>query len=284
MKLAYTSEEVELWRDKIHRRNPRLAVKSKAQALRFIEDVGFCFAFKSENSESPCLWHAALGTRNPEMPKHTHHDPYLSFVWEMKNILPSERKIYYGKLLKHRPTMISMAYFPHFYALSERTGTPDEYLDEFSRGKLSPVAKAIMDSLADTSPQVTKGLKLATGNHTKGDRAVFDKAIAELQSKMFIVKVAEHHEPFTFEWAPVHSTFPAMVRKSRKISAPIARCAILERYFRNQLIGTVDAIHRLFGWKKQIVYQSLGKMVEEGIIIPNVRVDGKDSKYYCLVH
>lgn len=284
MKLSYTSEEVERWRDKVHRRSPKLAVRSKAGALRFIENVGYCFAFKAEHSEAPCLWHAAVGMRDVEMPHHTHHDPYLSFVWEMKNILPSERKIYYGKLLKRRPTMVSMEYFPYFYALSERTGAPDEYLDEFHRGRLSPVAKAIMESLADTSPQVTKGLKLATGNHTRGDRATFDKAITELQSKMFIVKVGEHHEPFTFEWAPVHSAFPSVVRKSRKISPEAARHAILERYFKNQLVGTVDAIYRLFGWKKQIVYQSLGRLMEEGVIVSNVKVDGMDSKYYALVH
>ena len=283
MKLSYTVEEVERWRDKVHRRNPRLAVKSKMQALRFIEDVGFCFAFKAENSEAPCLWHAATGMRNPEMPEHTHRDPYLSFVWEMKNILPSERKIYYGKLLKRRPTMVSMEYFPYFYALSERTGSADEYLDEFLRGRLSPVAKAIMDALADSSPQVTKGLKLATGNHSKDDRASFDKAIAELQEKMFIVKVAEHHEPFTFEWAPVHSAFPIVVRRARKFTRETSRRVILERYFRNQLIGSVDAIHRLFGWKKQLVYQSLGELLESGYIASNVKVDGRDGKYYCLV-
>jgi hypothetical protein len=82
----------------------------------------------------------------------------------------------------------------------------------------------------------------------------------------------------------VHLAFPAVVRKSRKISPDAARNAILKRYFRNQLIGTVEAICKLFGWKKQIVYQSLGRLMEEGVIVSNVKVDGKDSKYYGLVY
>ena len=94
MGLDYTSEQVEEWRDRVHRRTPGRAVGTKRQALAFIESVGFCFAFKAENSELPCLWHAAMGMRNPIMPLHTHHDPGIGFVWEMKDVLPAEGKIH----------------------------------------------------------------------------------------------------------------------------------------------------------------------------------------------
>jgi len=283
MKMSYTWEEVESWRDRIHRRLPRLAVKTKKQALKFIDDVGFCFAFKSDASELPCLWHSVCGVRNPVMPRHTHHDPSLSFVWEMKNVLPGRGKIYYGKVIKRRPTMISLEYLSYFYVLAGRTGAKDEYLTEFMRGGLSPGAKAIMDALSDSSPQVTKGLRLATGKHAPGDRESFDKAITELQVKMYIVKEEELRTPFTFIWAPLRDVFPDQIRKARKISVEAARNKILERYFRNQLIGSVDSIHNLFGWSKQGTYQSLGQLVQDGIIVPHVKVGGKDGKFYCLV-
>src|SRR5512139_576250 len=102
MKLCYTREQVERWRDRVHRRTPRLAVATPRQALSFINEVGFCFAFKSEHSELPCLLHATAGSREPVVSEHTHHDPTISFVWEMKEKLPAERKVYYGRLLKHR--------------------------------------------------------------------------------------------------------------------------------------------------------------------------------------
>ncbi|MEK9137661.1 MAG: hypothetical protein AAB393_11105, partial [Bacteroidota bacterium] len=258
MKFSYSTNEVEAWRDKVHRRTSRLAVKTKHQALQFINTVGFCFAFKADYSESPCLWHAATGRRNPEMPHHTHHDPYLSFVWEMKNILPAEKKIYYGKLLRNRPTMVSLEYFPYFYALSRRSGASDEYVREFASGTLSPAAKSIMDALTDSSPQITKGLKLASGLHTKADRKEFDNAIAELQRKMFIVKVAEHYDPFTFEWETVLRRFSKETRAARKISEERAREHILQKYFENQLVGTVVSIQGLFGWEKQDIFRTLG--------------------------
>src|SRR5664279_1620798 len=100
MKRDFTWEHIEAWRDRVHRRLPRSAVGTKARALQFINEVGFCFAFKSENSEIPCLLHAACGMRDPAPPIHTHHDPYISFVWKMKDVLPGAHLIYYGKLLK----------------------------------------------------------------------------------------------------------------------------------------------------------------------------------------
>jgi hypothetical protein len=283
VKLHYTVEEIEKWRDRVHRRTPRLSVRTPRKALQFINDVGFCFAFKSVNSELPCLWHAACGERSPVMPRRTHHDPFISFVWEVKNVLPSQRLVYYGRILKHRPTLVSLELFPYFYALTRRTGARDEYLRAFRHGELSPIAKGIMDALVDSSPQVTKGLKLAVGRHSGSERAAFDRAMVELQMNMFVVKTAEHYDPFTFEWELVPRAFPSEVRKARRITAQEARGKILEQYFRSQLVCSAPAICRLFGWEKQEVFQTLGMLVNKGVITPDVTVDGKRSAAYCLI-
>ncbi|MEW6511929.1 MAG: hypothetical protein AB1428_13340 [Bacteroidota bacterium] len=282
MKLSYSWEEVERWRDRVHRRNPSRAVTTKRQALAFVNDVGFCFAFKAENSELPCLWHAACGARDPVMPEHTHQDPAISFVWEMKNVLPAEGKIYYGKLLKRRPMMVSLEFLPYFYVLSRRTGLKAEYEKEFLRGRLSATARDIMDALADSSPQTTKGLKLATGNHGRSSRLHFDRAIAELQEKMFLVKVAELDDPFTFVWAPLREAFRTEILKARRISPETARERILARYFRNQLVASVPAIARLFRWERQAIFHTLGRLVRSGVVTSGIHVEGKDHRYYCL--
>jgi DNA-binding PadR family transcriptional regulator len=283
MKLIYTRDEIERRRDRLHHRRPSLAVHSKRQALQFINDVGYCFAFKSENSELPCLWHAACGMRDPLMPEHTHHDPYISFVWEMKDVLPAEGKIYYGKLLKRRPTMVSLEYLPEFYVLSGRTGEKDEFRKEFLTGRISAVARDIMETLSDSSPQVTRGLKLATGTFTKDERGTFDKAITELQAKMFIVKVAEESDPFSFVWAPFAKAFASQVRRARRITPEAARQKLLEQYFKNQFVGSVDSIQNLFRWGKQTIYQTLGKLVQDGVITPNVKIQGNDKRYYAHI-
>ena len=282
MKTAYTWEEIEAWRDRVYRRTPSRAVTTKRQALSFVNETGFCFAFKAENSELPCLWHAACGMRDPLMPEHTHHDPAISFVWEMKNVLPSEGKIYYGKLLKKRPMMVSLEYLPYFYVLSHRTGLRGEYQREFLKERLSVTARDIMDALEDSSPQTTKGLKLATGHLTKSTRVHFDRAMAELQEKMFLVKVAELDDPFTFVWAPLRTAYVREVRVARRFTPETARTRILERYFRNQRVSSVPAIARLFRWDRQAIFHTLGRLVRDGVITTGIKVEGKDHRYYCL--
>jgi hypothetical protein len=282
MKRRYSLEQIERWRDSVHCRTPRLAVATKAKALRFIEDVGFCFAFKAENSEAPCLWHAACGARSPELPRHTHHDPYISFVWEMKDVLPAERKAYYGKVLLRRPMFISLEYLPYFCVLANRTGEKDEYMKEFLQGRLSPLARAIMEALADTSPQDTRSLKIATSHFMRPDKADFEKAITHLQMKLLLVKSSEIQEPFAFLWAPISEVFGKQVRKSASISPETARARILERYFRNQLVASLRSIQRLFRWNKQDIYHTLGRLQRDGIIVTDVAVEGDAHVQYCL--
>jgi hypothetical protein len=283
MKFDFTLEEIEKWRDRSHRRTPGRAIHTRAQALRFINETGFCFAFKSVHSELPCLWHAAVGERDPAMPVHTHHDPGISFVWEMKNVLPAERKVYYGKVLKRRPTFVSLEMFPFFYALTRRTGSPRDHEDSCRRGEISPLARDLVSALHDSSPQLTRGLKLSVSRMAKEDRPEFDRAMAELQARMFVVKVAEQYEPFSFEWDLVRRTFAAEVRKARSIQPDRARIQILERYFRVQLVGSVTSISRLFGWERQHIFRALGNLVDRGIIAPNVRIDSRTTRQYCLV-
>jgi hypothetical protein len=282
MKNAYSWEQIEKWRDKVHRRTARRAVRTKGRALDFIREVGFCFAFRAEHSELPCLWNAVCGERNPVVPHHTHHDPAISFVWEMKDILPSEGKIYYGKLLRGRPTMVSLEYLPFFFALSEHRALLRDG-GRLRRGELSPLAREILETLDDSWPQSTRGLKIATGQTTAARRQAFDRAIADLQGRMAIVKVAEEYDPFGFVWAPIGRAFPGLARRVRTIAPEAAREKILKKYFENQFVATVDAIQRLFGWGKPAIYAALGALTRRGVVTNGIRLDGGTRKFYCLV-
>lgn len=283
MKLDYTWETIEARRDRIHRRAPGLAVRTKKQAQRFVDSVGFCFLFQSENSELPCLWNAVCGMRDAVPPKRSQRDPYFSLRSDLKSILPDGRRVYYGKILQGRLTVISLEFLPYFFALSPRLGKRDEYIDEFKHGRLTPAAKEIMDALQDTSPQGTKGLKLAVGCSARHWNAGFEKAIGELQSKMFIANVTREYDPSTFEWEPVHKCFSQQLKRVRKITADEARIQILGKYFENQIVSSVRAVHHVFGWKKQLIFKTLGSLINRGKILPNVKVDGKDSIFYAHI-
>jgi hypothetical protein len=282
MKLFFTQDEVERWRDRVHRRRERLAVRTKQDAVRFVNEVGFCFAFRAEDSELPSLWQAVCGHRTNGEPRRYLGDPFLSFVWKMKRVLPAEGKVFYGRVVKKRPTMISREFLPFFYALSQRTGAKDEYLREYQEGHLSHTAKAIMDSLSSSSPQMTRSLRLDVSSNADSGKD-FDKAMVELQTRFYMAKVGESYDPFTFVWSTMARAYPGEVRKARKISVEMARRKLLSKYFENQLLASVHGIRRVFGWKKQVIYEVLGQLMREGIIAGGAKLDGNDAKYYILI-
>ena len=284
MKLSYTTEDIEKWRRRIHGRQPRLRLHSKEQVLQFVNEVGYCFAFKSHTSELPSLWDAALKNRHNGQKGEGYRAASESLIREIKSDLLSERKIYFGRVLQRRPTLISLDYLPCFYALQGGEGNEDDYIKEFMQGKLSSDAKTIMDLLVHSSPRITAELKQALGNHREVDNKRFERAILELQSKLFVTQAGERYSRTALSWASVYGTFPASVRKARRVSPDRAREKILGKFFENQLIASVEDIHRVFAWNKQSIYQALGGLVQSGVITSNVKVDGKDSKYYCLVH
>jgi hypothetical protein len=280
--MKLTTEEIELLRDHRFRCTKALQVRDEKQALSFINDVGFCFAFTAKNSELPCLWHAVAGERNPVYPKHTHNDPYISLVWRAKDTLVAERQIYYGKALKNRPTMISLEYFPYFYALLERSDSADVYLADFMRGELSPIAKRIMDALTERSPQITADLKLTSGLAHPKNRYYFDRGMAELQMKMYVVKVAEFYDPFTFLWELVSKHFTNETQHARSISPNQARQKILTQYFLNVFVSDANLIHRLFGWEKGIVIKQLEQLVDMGILRNDIEIEGEHKQRFGI--
>ncbi len=271
-------EEIERRRDLIYRRRPELRVTSVDEALTFVNDVGLCFAFAARRSELPCLWHAVCGHRNPQMPEHIQHDWSIGLVWEAKDVLAAEKKIYYGKALRSRPTMISLALFPSFYRARGLRGEADEYVDHYRRGQLSPGAKRIMDALLRRSPQITRELRLASGLSRPSQRSEFDRAMAELQMKLLVVKVAELYEPFTFVWDLVLRRFAREVQMAQAIEPQQARLAILEKYFATVLVSSEAQITRLFAWEPAQVQQALAAM-QAAQQVTEVAIEGEKKRW-----
>ncbi|MBN1349603.1 hypothetical protein JXJ21_09350 [candidate division KSB1 bacterium] len=272
-----TADRIETLRDRRFRRNKLLQVKTIEEALDFVNEVGFCFAFAAKNSELPCLWHAACGARNPVMPQHTHHDPYIGLVWQAKDVLPAQRKIYYGKALKKRPTMISLDYFPFFYKLIRSDDEPEDYVIRYMDGELSVPARRIMDALMEAAPQITRELKQASGYSHPRQRYEFDNAMAELQMQLYIVKIGELSDPFTFVWDLVDNRFPEAVESASRITEEAAYRNILLKYFENVVVADKNQIMRLFGWSDHIVIDILQDLSADGVleemVIESVRGD-----------
>lgn len=286
MKLSYTTEDVERWRDKSHRRTPAHLVRTERQVLSFVDSVGFCLASKADDIELPNLWNALASSRpaSGTLSASSDRKYYLSYAWEIQTILPNHNSIFYGKVFRRRPCLISKEYLPYFYALSERTGTKDEYKTEHASGRLSSGAKQVMDLLMKRSPLTVRELKTALYGTGKKTGNGVEKAIEELHRKMFITRILGNGHQFGAAWAPVTKVFPNEVRKAKTITAEQARFKLLTKYFENQLISSIETIHKVFGWSKREIYQTIGKLINEGVITPLVAIDGETGKYYCFIH
>src|SRR5262245_17457993 len=123
-------QQVQDWRDDHFRRRPARKVRSEAEGLAFLNDVGCAFLFPQAGVVLPSLWEAING-RERAIPHH-HHDHALSLTWTWKDSLPAARAIWYGKLIRGKPTFVSLDLLPAFYALSSNFGELDDYKEQYA--------------------------------------------------------------------------------------------------------------------------------------------------------
>jgi len=118
--------------------------------------------------DTPIAWH----TENPET------DPW---EWRMR-VLDERSDIAYAKLFFKKSGFITQKWYPYF--LSARRGgfTFDEAYDD---GTISHAAKRIYDVVAENGTLPSHGIKLLAG-FSKENKSSFDRAITELQMRMFL--------------------------------------------------------------------------------------------------
>jgi hypothetical protein len=277
--LGYRLADLERLRDQRFRRLPRLRVHNERTALAFVNDVGFCSVFTNRTHQLPCLWVAVCGRRDPVFPEHSHHDPEWVFTWNLKDRLPAKRLVYYGKLIFGKPSMVSLASFPWFYALH---GPPhdEHYRYEYEDGRLSRAAKQIMDALVERRPQTTKELKRRTGLDAAKNRLTFDQAIAELQRKLYITMVEVRYEPaFTYVWDLLEAWLPEPVAQGRAMPREAAIYALAKQYFAAVSYGSMSQLERVVNVPRPEVEEAVGRLLDERLVRCDVPVEGLPGRW-----
>ena len=110
-------EEIEVYRDRLWRREPECRVEDVHSAERFIEDVGFCEALTDSRRPGPSLYVAVCGRRDAHMPRNVQKDPESSLAWTIKDDVMRRGRCFYGKVLRGRSTFIAPRLLPFFNAL-----------------------------------------------------------------------------------------------------------------------------------------------------------------------
>lgn len=234
-------------RDVIRYRAAQLSshrVRARRAGLRFVNAVGFCYAFTGGPGSLPGLFDV-LATRSV--------DRMWGWAWQWKDELVRARRVFYGKVLRGKPTYVSLAYLPHFYALSGNTGEPDDYLRAYREGRLSLLARDVYEFITAEGPVSTWTLRRRIVPRGTGGGA-FQRALTSLQSRFLIAKVAEiERGGYSFIWDTFGRWMPDAIRAAKGLAAARAAGVVLERYLHTVGAAMPREILELFAWPPSLL-------------------------------
>lgn len=256
--------------DALERHRARLTrdhrVRNASQLVSFVNDVGFCFAFTAaEGLPIPaCFDH--LSTSDV--------DRKWGWMWEWKDELAERKKLYYGPVLWRKPTFVSMKLLPVLYATHGRAGEPDDHLEDVRSGRLSEIARRIIEYVTHKGESQTRRMRAELGITSKEGRLQYDRALDEVQRLMYVARVkavGEGHEEYNYTYDLFVRRYGEVVRAAEPIASPDARARILGRAV--ELAGALTAkqIGKLFDWDAEPLRRTLDRLEEERRIVRRQR-------------
>ncbi|HUG05053.1 MAG TPA: crosslink repair DNA glycosylase YcaQ family protein [Candidatus Limnocylindria bacterium] len=219
-------------------------VRNTQGLVTMVDAFGFCFAFTLRTGDAPipaCFDHLSTSSE----------DRKWGWMWEWKDELPEEKRLYYGKLLVRKPTFVSMKMLPTFYATFGRAGEADDHLDDVRAGRLSDIARRVIDYLAQRGETQTKRMRADLGITSQEGKADYAKAVEELQRLMYVARVkavGEGREDYNYTYDLFVRRYPETVKSAERISSSDAMTALLRRLLELAGGATTKQASRLFEW------------------------------------
>src|SRR5437764_13554828 len=226
----------------------RHRVKTDDGLVRMVDALGFCFAFTAEDSYPVPGAFDHLDTRSDGRK--------WEWMWGWKDKLAEEKRLYYGKLLIRKPTFVSMKMLPVFYATFGRAGETDDHLDDVRAGRVSEIARRVIEFLAQNGETQTKRMRAALGITSQEGKAQYAKAIEELQRLMYVARVravGQGREGYNYTYDLFVHRYPETVRAAASASSADAMTALLAHLL--DLAGGVSEakVTKLFDWSEDRV-------------------------------
>src|SRR5881397_4139225 len=233
----------------------RHAVKTADALVRMVDEIGFCFAFTGESAYPIPAAFDHLDTRSDGRK--------WEWMWGWKDELAEKKRLYYGKLLVKKPTFVSMKMLPTFYATFGRAGDPDDHLEDVRAGRLSEIARRIIEFLAVNGETQTKRMRAALGITSQEGKSDYAKAIEELQRLMYVARVravGEGREDYNYTYDLFVHRYPETVRAAERSSSAGAMSALLAHLL--ELAGgvTEKQVARIFDWGDERARSAIARL------------------------
>ncbi len=275
-------ETVRTYRAATYRLVPGQRIRTKEEALSFIEERGYVYFWPVKGVDLPSLWVAVAGDR----PVADEHDDPGHITWGWKDEWLGGRHCYYAKILRKRATFIALDVVPYFYALSENYGAPEEdYLLQYREGRMSWEARAIYEALLKEGPLDTISLRQAARLTSQASNSPFSRALDWLQAdfKILPVGVAEAGAwRYAFIYDLVHRHYPALPERARSIRQAEARRVLAELYFRSVGAARARAVTALFGWAPADTEEALAALAQNGTIVRGLSAPHQPGEWAAL--
>jgi hypothetical protein len=137
-----------------------------------------------------------------------------------------------------------------------------DYAVEYEAGRLSLTARRLMDTLVREHPQYTRELRANTFLLEPSRTREFERAMAELQQGLWVVKSEERYEPsFSYRWELLEAWLPELVAEGRRLSRAAALDRLIARYAAGAAFTSAARLRRLFGLPAAEVDASVGRLL-----------------------
>ena len=234
--------------------HPARRVVTAADAVRFINDVGYCLLFPIRGLPLPSLYYACAHREA------TDWDKYCLRIWKWKDEFGRRRRAFYAKYFKGRGTFISLELLPHFLAMEGSAWAPGDFDRAYSAGRITADARILWHALAEHGPLATLELRHTSKFETKTGNRRFKKAMLDLSRRLLVVHSGAEQE--TDSWASnrfelTAQAFPAAVAHARAIAPEEARRTLAQKYLEWHPSAVARTLAGLFRWSKQEVAQAI---------------------------
>lgn len=264
-------EKIELHRDRMWRREEELRVESALAAERFIEDVGFANMLTDARRTGPSLYIAVCGRRDVSLPRNVQKDEETRLTWYLKDEVMRRGRVYYAKLAG-RSMFVAPRLISHFAAVWMPRRKEEA-------GVLSYAAQRVLKVLRREHELATADLRAESGfagggvlpvNHAQearatSNRAVFMRALDELQRQMKVIPHDVVYQPFSYIWGLAEDRFPEELRK--RVARNVALREIARAYLAGAGMTLLGETARASGLSRVEAGAGNHQLVDEGYAV-----------------
>ena len=180
-----------------------------------------------------------------------------------------------SKRVKVKPRVVSLGRVPAFCALIREGKGSGDYIVDYRQGRMTRGAVLILEALNDRGAMVTPDLRRAVAMHGAERTAEFDRAMAELQRGLWIVKVEEVYDPdFYYRWDLLDNWLPGPLVAARDLGRAEAARRLLAAYLKSAAAAQTRFLAGLFGLGAQEVGVALDSLEAAGAIRLDQKIRG----------